>query len=212
MEVRSISRELALLLLGQISESNIPELDLLSIEKILNKALDTLMDHWREELNTCAAQIEMAQDQLRDSEFKDINKNSNDIVRDHLKNCFSKGENIINSLSETIELTRLLSLSDQVKIRNSAIDRVSLVTKDFKLIDSSLDNVMEGWRLKRLPRIDRDILRLAFVELKSLNIPIAVACNEAVNLANRYSDETGRRMINGILRRIQNDSSITFAQ
>ena len=212
MEVRSISRELALLLLGQISESNIPELDLLSIEKILNKALDTLMDHWREELNICASQLEMAQDQLRDSEFKDINKNSNDVVRDHLTNCFSKGEYIINSLSETIELTRLLSLSDQVKIRNSAIDRVSLVTKDFKLIDSSLDNVMEGWRLKRLPRIDRDILRLAFVELKSLNIPIAVACNEAVNLANRYSDENGRRMINGILRRIQNDSSINFVQ
>jgi N utilization substance protein B len=28
-----------------------------------------------------------------------------------------------------------------------------------------------------------------------------VACNEAVELANRYSDEQGRRMINGVLRR-----------
>ncbi|MFN7678928.1 MAG: transcription antitermination factor NusB, partial [Cyanobacteriota bacterium] len=29
----------------------------------------------------------------------------------------------------------------------------------------------------------------------------AVACNEAVELAHRYSDEPGRRMINGVLGR-----------
>ena len=212
MEVRSVSRELALLLLGQISESNIQELDLFSIEKILNKALDTLIDHWKEELNICANQLAMAQDELSNSEYKDINKSSNDIVRQHLNNCLSKGENIINSISETIELTRLLSLSDQVKIRNSAINRVELVAKDFQLIDSSLDNIMEGWRLKRLPRIDRDILRIAFVDLHNLNIPTAVVCNEAVNLANRYSDEAGRRMINGILRRMQNDPYMKVAK
>ena len=31
-----------------------------------------------------------------------------------------------------------------------------------------------------------------------------MACNEAVELANRYSDEQGRRMINGVLRRAAN--------
>ena len=207
MQSRSISRELALLLLGQISEDNIQDLDLLSIEKILNKALDTLMDHWRNELDFCANQLEEANDQLRDSEFKDVDKKSNNIVRQHLHTCLSKGESIINSLSEAIELSRLLSLSDQKEIRSGAINRVVLVTKTFKVIDSTLDDVMEGWRLKRLPRIDRDILRLAYVDLNNLNIPTAVACNEAVNLANRYSDENGRRMINGILRRIQDSSS-----
>ena len=62
---------------------------------------------------------------------------------------------------------------------------------------------MEGWRLKRLPRVDRDILRLAYVDIKILNTPIAVACDEAVNLANKYSDTQGRKMINGVLRRLQ---------
>jgi len=74
-------------------------------------------------------------------------------------------------------------------------------------IDNNLDSVMEGWRLKRLPRIDRDILRLALVDLIDFDTPIAVTCNEAVNLANRYSDEQGRRMINGVLRKLQNSSS-----
>jgi N utilization substance protein B len=39
------------------------------------------------------------------------------------------------------------------------------------------------------------------VELAEFATPAAVACNEAVELANRYSDEQGRRMINGVLRR-----------
>jgi N utilization substance protein B len=52
-----------------------------------------------------------------------------------------------------------------------------------------------------VPRIDRDILRLAAVDLSDFKTPSAVACNEAVELANRYSDEQGRRMINGVLRR-----------
>jgi N utilization substance protein B len=76
------------------------------------------------------------------------------------------------------------------------------VLSDRPAIDQRLDGVMEGWRLGRLPRIDRDILRLAAVDLSRFGTPAAVACNEAVELANRYSDEQGRRMINGVLRRL----------
>ena len=32
---------------------------------------------------------------------------------------------------------------------------------------------------------------------------VAVACDEAVNLANKYSDMQGRKFINGVLRRLQ---------
>ena len=81
------------------------------------------------------------------------------------------------------------------------MQRVTLVVEQRDSIDSRLDAVMEGWRLSRLPRIDRDILRLAVVDLIDLSTPAPVAFNEAVELANRYSDEQGRRMINGVLRR-----------
>ncbi len=210
MQTRSVARELALLLLCQISENEIKECKALSIEKILNTALDALLNHWREELDICANQLEMAQDELKDSEFKESTKNSNQIVREHLFNCLHKGEGIVNSLSETLELSRLLYLSDQEKIRESAIKRVNLVIDKWSNIDSSLDKVMEGWRLKRLPRIDRDILRLAYVDLNNLETPVAVACNEAVSLANRYSDDQGRKMINGILRRLQKTYSTNY--
>jgi N utilization substance protein B len=48
-----------------------------------------------------------------------------------------------------------------------------------------------AWKLKRLARIDRDILRLAVVEMNYLGTPEKVAINEAVELAKIYSDEDG---------------------
>ena len=204
MQLKSISRELALLLLGQIKKKDINKLN---IESLLSKAIESLTQHWREQLDSCAAQLEKANQELLDSEFQGdaglLIKSQN-----HLKTCLIDSENILNCLSESIELPRLLALVDQKEIRELALRRVDLVIEKQDEIDHKLDSVMEGWRLKRLPRIDRDILRLAWVDLIDFNTPMAVTCNEAVNLANRYSDEQGRRMINGVLRKLQNSALI----
>ena len=204
MQLKSISRELALLLLGQIKKKDINKLN---IESLLSKAIESLTQHWREQLDSCAAQLEKANQELLDSELKGdaglLIKSQN-----HLKTCLIDSENILNCLSESIELPRLLALVDQKEIRELALRRVDLVIEKQDDIDHKLDSVMEGWRLKRLPRIDRDILRLAWVDLIDFNTPMAVTCNEAVNLANRYSDDQGRRMINGVLRKLQNSALI----
>ena len=202
MQLKSISRELALLLLGQIKKKDISKLN---IESLLSKAIESLTQHWREQLDLCASKLEKANQELLDSELQEdagLLKKS----RNHLKNCLIDSEYILNSLSESVELPRLIALVDQKEIRELALKRVHLVLDKQDEIDNNLDNVMEGWRLNRLPRIDRDILRLAFVDLIDFNTPTAVTCNEAVNLANRYSDEKGRRMINGVLRKLQNST------
>ena len=203
MESRSLAREVALLVLGQISRQNIKDYNAISLEKLLDLGLDTLINHWREQLDECATQIELAQEELSKSEFEESEKYSISVVREYLNASLEKSENILNVLSDTFELSRLLTLSDQENIRLEAINRISLVVKNFTTINDSLDNVMEGWRLKRLPCIDQDILRLAYIDLYHLKTPIPVTCNEAVNLAHRYSDEQGRKMINGVLRRLQ---------
>ncbi len=207
MESRSLAREVALLVLGQISEDQINNFDTISLDQMLSMGLDTLFNHWREQLDDCALQIELAQEELLSNESEDLDKDSITKSRELLINCLRKSEDIVNVLSDTIELTSLLTLRDQEKIRIEAMNRVRLVIEKISLINTSLDNVMEGWRLKRLPRIDQDILRLAYVDIYNLKTPIPVTCNEAVNLANRYSDDQGRKMINGVLRRLQTKSS-----
>ena len=204
MQLKSISRELALLLLGQINKKDINKAN---IESLLSQAIESLTQHWREQLDLCASKLEKANQELLDSELQedaDMLKKS----RNYLKTCLIDSENILNCLSESIELPRLIALVDQKEIRELSLKHVHIVVKKQDEIDKNLDSVMEGWRLKRLPRIDRDILRLAFVDLFDFNTPIAVTCNEAVNLANRYSDEQGRRMINGVLRNLQNSNLI----
>ena len=210
MQSKSIARELALLVLGQVNEKSNKYSDITSLNYLLNKALDSLTEHWREGLDDSAKQLEEAQQELLDSELHDSNKKSVIIVRDHLRSSILNLELVLNGLSSSLELPRLLLLSDQEETRKSAIQRVNLVINQIQDIDKSLDSVMEGWRLHRLPRVDRDILRLAVVDLKNLDTPVSVAWNEAIELANRYSDVQGRKMINGILRRFQvNNSSYT---
>ena len=207
MQLKSISRELALLLLGQIKRRDITKIEKLHMKDLLASAIESLTQHWREELDSCALKLEKANQDLLDSELREdvgLLKES----RIHLKTCLIDLEKILNSLSESAELPRLLAFSDQKEIRDLALKRVQFVIQKQDKIDIELDNVMEGWRLKRLPRIDRDILRLALVDLKDFNTPTAVTCNEAVNLANRYSDEQGRRMINGVLRKLQNSNLV----
>ena len=211
MQSRSLSRELALLVLGQVSEQNQPKLEKLAMDGLLQKALDSLMFHWREALDASASELDQAQQHLLDSELQESDRASHDTVRTHLRSALTGAEQVLNGLSASLELPRLLLLSDQEQIRLDAMQRVSLVLEARDHIDTQLDAVMENWRLSRLPRIDRDILRLAVVDLTKLKTPAAVAFNEAVELANRYSDEQGRRMINGVLRRFQNAASTASA-
>ena len=207
MATRSLTRELALLVLGQVPEQKSASVADLALDSILDQALDTLTQHWRESLDTSAAELDQAQQSLLDSELQQGEQGTHDTVRTHLRASLSSAEQVLNGLSASLELPRLLLLGDQEQIRRGAMERVQKVLTQREGIDKRLDQVMEGWRLTRLPRIDRDILRLAVVDLESLRTPAPVAFNEAVELANRYSDEQGRRMINGVLRRFHDAQS-----
>ena len=200
MQSRSVSRELALLMLGQVNDRQ-PSADT-SLDTLLQQALVSLSQHVREALDQAASDLQAAQQQLLDSELQDQGAVEQlPRIRQHLQEGLEHAEQGLNRLSASLELPRLLMLADQEEIRRGAIDRARAVLSGRDDLDQRLDAVMEGWRLTRLPRIDRDILRLAAVDIEQFRTPAAVACNEAVELANRYSDEQGRRMINGVLRR-----------
>ncbi|MCP9815549.1 transcription antitermination protein NusB [Synechococcus sp. GreenBA-s] len=205
MQSRSIARELALLLLGQISDRQ-PAADT-GLDALLQQAQATLSQHVREALDQAAADLQAAQQQLLDSELQAEGAEQLPRVRQHLQEGLAHAEQGLNRLSASLELPRLLMLADQDEVRRGALDRARAVLRQREALDARLDAVMEGWRLTRLPRIDRDILRLAAIDIEQFRTPPAVACNEAVELANRYSDEQGRRMINGVLRRFTSAAS-----
>ncbi|MBO6971333.1 MAG: transcription antitermination protein NusB [Prochlorococcus marinus CUG1431] len=200
---KSLSRELSLISLGLINDVGNSKLNNSQIENIFESALDTLINHCRDELDNCESELEIASQKILDSELQEGINSSFSNVREELKKSLKKIEVVMNTLSTTLDFPKLVVSSGQIDIREDVNQRIHNIVSNLSVIDSEIDEVMDGWRLKRLPRIDRDILRLAYVDINFLNTPIAVACDEAVNLANKYSDIKGRKFINGVLRRLQ---------
>ena len=200
---KSLSRELSLISLGLIKDKGDFKLNKFQIEEIFEAALDSLINHCRDELDYCESELEKASQKILDSELQEGVNTSFSNIRDDLKKSLIKIETIMNTLSVTLDFPKLIVSSGQIDIREDVNQRITNILNNLITIDSDIDQAMDGWRLKRLPRIDRDILRLAYVDINFLRTPVAVACDEAVNLANKYSDTQGRKFINGVLRRLQ---------
>jgi transcription antitermination protein NusB len=70
-------------------------------------------------------------------------------------------------------------------------------------LDRIIQEVSRNWRLERMSRVDRNILRLATCELEhARDVPVKVVINEAVELAKRYGTSESPAFVNGILDRI----------
>jgi N utilization substance protein B len=70
-------------------------------------------------------------------------------------------------------------------------------------IDSLLEETSTNWKVARMARVDRNILRLATYELRYCeDIPARVTINEAIEIAKRYGEKDSNAFINGILDRI----------
>jgi len=66
--------------------------------------------------------------------------------------------------------------------------------------DRSIEACMPNWRLDRLSAIDRNILRIATVEMMSMgDVPHRVAIHEARRLAEKYGSDDSPAFVNGVL-------------
>jgi len=58
-----------------------------------------------------------------------------------------------------------------------------------------------------MPAVDRNILRLAIYELRNTDTPPAVAIDEALELARRFSTEESVQFVNGVLDAVHKEGS-----
>jgi N utilization substance protein B len=75
-------------------------------------------------------------------------------------------------------------------------------------LDRRISAAAEGWPAERLGSVERNVLRVALVELDGDEVPDEVAINEAVELAKRYASDEAARLVNGILGRIAREQVI----
>ncbi len=90
--------------------------------------------------------------------------------------------------------------------RAYADETVRGVTGDLEATDARIRVASKNWRLERMTRVDRNLLRLGAWELmQHPEIPRAVILDEAVELAKRFGTEESGSFVNGVLDRIADD-------
>jgi N utilization substance protein B len=81
-----------------------------------------------------------------------------------------------------------------------AIDLISGVCSHRPEIDEVLAKLSRKWRVERLARLDRTILRMGIYELSyRKETPARVALSEAIELAKRFGAEEAPAFVNGLL-------------
>ncbi len=67
-------------------------------------------------------------------------------------------------------------------------------------IDEEINKFSKSWKTNRMPKVDLAVIRLAVGEIKyAEDVPDAVAINEAINLAKKYSTDQSSRYVHGVL-------------
>ena len=85
------------------------------------------------------------------------------------------------------------------------IDIIQGTYQNIDEIDQLVDSNIDNWNVKRIAKVDRNVIRLALYEmLYKEDIPAAVSINEAVELAKSFSNQKSAKFVNGVLGKLNN--------
>ena len=102
-----------------------------------------------------------------------------------------------------LEIAEFTTLDAQNEVKGYAIEIAEAFQKNHKEVDDIIQKHARNWDLQRLVKMDKDILRIAIVELLYIkDAPMKVVVDEALELAKKYSTDDSSSFINGILAKV----------
>ena len=112
---------------------------------------------------------------------------------------FKDGENV----SDIFEL----SVENREIPKDSYIKRAYFgVCENRERIDDLIAKNAHGWKISRLSKLSRSVMRLAVYEMIFEDkIPNSVAINEAIELTKKFDDPKAKAFVNGVLNSVKND-------
>lgn len=99
---------------------------------------------------------------------------------------------------------RLADFLESVPVAAKARDYFDALLSGVLAVVPQLDTIIErfsnNWRVNRMSRVDRNVLRIALYEMLCRDdVPVKVIINEAVEIGKKYGGEESGSFINGIL-------------
>ena len=118
---------------------------------------------------------------------------------------------IMYEMESSGELTQeKAGLLAQERLSGNHIDRgqalLNAIIDHLDEIDQMINDHSTRWKTSRMPKVDLALMRVALGEiLYSEDIPDAVAVNEAINIARKFSTDHSAKFIHGVLGAILRD-------
>ena len=88
------------------------------------------------------------------------------------------------------------------EVRETAEALVRGVAEHRRAVDDAIEGASTNWRLDRMAKVDRNVLRLAVHELLHTDVPVKVAINEAIELGKKFGSESSGAFVNGVLDKV----------
>ena len=214
MNHRSAAREFVILALPQLPKDK-DKLTKLEADQIILALSRSLSDYAKKNISSVSSdlmkidkflllsEIEHPDNEKHTSQIKSVLIPDTKVLKEQIEALKSACTELYNVL----ELPELVSHTSQAQTMEYALDLLKHYTENKEKVNEVIElaaqnrNKDKKWKLNRMVRLDRDILRIATTELLCLQeTPIEVICDEAVKIADKYGGDESKKFINGVLR------------
>mgnify|MGYP000097320769 FL=1 len=218
MQARRAARELAFILFSQF-DKKITNYSKEDLQDIILKSVRILTSSASDELKTALGSLIVMRDQIDNYEADAEINLSRPIGAANIPVPLPMTSDMTGRINEMIdiaekamlalEIAEFTTLDSQNDVKNYAIDIAEYFQKNHKEVDDIIQKYAKNWDLGRLVKMDKDILRIAIVELLYIkDAPMKVVVDEALELAKKYSTDDSASFINGILAKVIVDYGI----
>lgn len=218
MQGRRASRELALILFSQL-DKKIENYSAKDFEEIVLKSVRTLTSNAGNDLKLTLGALfkmkEFIEDYEADHELnveRPIGTSNIPVPMPMTSDMVGRIDEMLEIAEKTliaIEVAEFATLEAQDEVKEYTIKIAQALKDNMEEIDEYIKKCSKGWSVERLVKIDRDILRIAIIELLYVKeAPMKVVVDEALELGKKYSTEDSASFINGILARIVLENAV----
>ncbi len=212
MQARRASRELALILFSQL-DKNLEKYKQEDFSTIVLKSVRTLVSSATDEISHCVSKLNEIKNQIieyennhEDNLSRPIDCENIPVVLPMTSDFEAKIDSMLTAAEKTLsalDIAELSTLSNQEDVQEYIMTICAQYKNHKDEVDKMISEFAFGWDIERIFKIDKDILRIAIVELAFIkDAPHKVVIDEALELAKKYSTDDSPSFINGILARV----------
>ncbi len=212
MQARRAARELAFILFSQF-DKKIQTYSKSDFEDIMLKSVRILTGNASDELKTSLGALIDMKNKINDYEAEHEINLSRPIDASNIPVPLPMTSDMAGRIDEMIdiaekamlalEIAEFATLDSQNEVKDYTVQIAENFQKYHVEVDNEIKKYAKNWDIDRLVKMDKDILRIAIIELLYIKeTPMKVVVDEALELAKKYSTDDSYSFINGILAKV----------